>query len=90
MATVAWEIAEFLASDDANSAIVASTAGRDAVRLLTNCAAGALRRIIGAPQSGKAVGALVKPEDEKLKRVAKRFKDWSAVIARSAIQSNCV
>lgn len=91
VAMAAWEVARYLAEDTDNAVVIVSRHGKDAPRFLAGCAAGAVKRLFGATDARAAVGrATVRPADVDLRRIAEKFKNWSEVVARGAIQSNCV
>lgn len=91
VATTAWEIARLLEKDTDNAIVIVSKKGKDAARFLAGCAAGAVKRLVGAA-AAQAIGgrAAVKPADAKLRRIVEKFKNWSEVVARAAVQSNIV
>jgi hypothetical protein len=91
VATTAWEVARILENDTDNAVVIVSRHGKDAPRFLAGCAAGAVRRLVGAAAAQAICGrAAVKPADAKLRRIVDKFKNWSEVVARGAIQSNIV
>ena len=91
VATAAWALARHLTDGRDAAVVIVSKNGRDAARFLAGCAAGAVKRLVGAAAAQAICGrAAVKPADSDLRRIVGKFKNWSEVVARSAIHSNVV
>jgi hypothetical protein len=79
-AVLAYEIAEDLI-ETKNVAIIASFSGGDAVKLLCEMVATAVRRIAGTKVT-EIIGRAPKPKSKELQNICQKFSKMSKTVAR--------